>query len=59
MCWNCVHEISKIVVRDWSLMTGRGGATKRGGGGSSEVLPLRKGGGATNAYLLHVSVIRL
>ena len=33
MCWNCVHEISKIVVRDWSLMMGRGGGYKTGGGG--------------------------
>ena len=30
-------------VRDWSLITGRGGATKREGG-AREVLPLRKGG---------------
>ena len=32
-------------VRDWSLITGRGGAYKTGGGGPREVLPLRKGGG--------------
>ena len=30
-------------VREWSLITGRGGATKREGG-AREVLPLRKGG---------------
>ena len=30
-------------VRDWSLITGEGGATKREGG-ACEVLPLRKGG---------------
>ena len=30
-------------LRDWSLITGRGGATKREGG-AREVLPLRKGG---------------
>ena len=31
------------MIRDWSLITGRG-ATKREGGGAREVLPLRKGG---------------
>ena len=31
---------------DWSLITGRGGGYKTGGGGGArEVLPLRKGGG--------------
>ena len=30
-------------IRDWSLITGRGGY-KMGGGGAREVLPLRKGG---------------
>ena len=30
-------------IRDWSLITGRGGATKREGG-AREVLPQRKGG---------------
>ena len=34
-------------LRDWSLITGRGGATKREGG-AREVLPLRKGGGGQN-----------
>ena len=33
----------QICLRDWSLITGRGGATKREGG-AREVLPLRKGG---------------
>ena len=32
-----------LLLRDWSLITGRGGATKREGG-AREVLPLRKGG---------------
>ena len=36
---------SDISLRDWSLITGRGGATKREGG-ARELLPLRKGGGA-------------
>ena len=33
-----------LALRDWSLITGRGGATKWEGG-AREVLPLRKGGG--------------
>ena len=33
-----------VIIRDWSLITGRGGATKQEGG-ACEVLPLRKGGG--------------
>ena len=32
--------------RDWSLITAGRGATKWEGGGTSEVLPLRKGGQA-------------
>ena len=32
------------LLRDWSLITGRGGGYKMGGG-AREVLPLRKGGG--------------
>ena len=31
------------VIREWSLIMGRGGATKREGG-ANEVLPLRKWG---------------
>ena len=34
-----------VNIWNWSLITGRGGATKREGGGACEVLPLRKGGG--------------
>ena len=34
----------EVCLRDWSLITGRGGATKREGGGAREVSPLRKGG---------------
>ena len=33
-------------VRDWSLITGRGGATKREGGGHVKFYPYEKGGGA-------------
>ena len=31
-------------LRDWSLITGRGGGGYKTGGGAREVLPLRKGG---------------
>ena len=31
------------VIRDWSLITGRGGGLQNGRGGAREVLPLRKG----------------
>ena len=37
------HDKTKTGLRDWSLIMGRGGATKREGG-AREVLPLRKGG---------------
>ena len=37
----CVLLLQRI-VRDWSLITGKGGY-KTGGGGAREVLPLRKG----------------
>ena len=37
------------ILRDWSLITGRGGGYKTGGG-AREVLPLRKGGGGGNSF---------
>ena len=43
-----LHGISLICrgIRDWSLITGRGGGLQNGrGGGACEVLPLQKGGG--------------
>ena len=40
---------STLVVRDWSLIMGRGGATKREGE-AREVLPLRKGGGGGKSF---------
>ena len=41
--------MTKMNIRDWSLIMGRGGGpTKREGVGAREVLPLRKGGGAEN-----------
>ena len=38
-------------LRDWSLITGRGGY-KTGGGVAREVLPLRKGGAETVLAML-------
>ena len=32
------------VIRDWSLITGRGGATNREGGGHVKFYPYEKGG---------------
>ena len=40
------------VVRDWSLITERGGGYKTGGGGAREVLPLRKGGAEKDLAML-------
>ena len=38
-------NVEVYLIRDWSLITGRGGGYKTGGGGGAhEVLPLRKGG---------------
>ena len=34
-----------FVVRDWSLIMGKGGGLQNGRGGARVVLPLRKGGG--------------
>ena len=36
-------------VRDWSLIMGRGGGYKTGGG-ARELLPLRKGGGGRKKF---------
>ena len=38
-----ICNVPLLILRDWSLITGRGGATKREGG-AREVLPLQKGG---------------
>ena len=37
-----------MLLRDWSLITGRGGY--KTGGGACEVLPLGKGGGAEKSF---------
>ena len=34
------------LIRDWSLITGRGGGYKTGGGGLVKFYPYEKGGGA-------------
>ena len=39
---NCI--IKSFTLRDWSLITGRGGGATKREGGAREVLPLRKGG---------------
>ena len=39
-------EKKEIMLRDWSLITGRGGGLQNGRGGAHEVLSLQKGGGA-------------
>ena len=39
------------IIRDWSLITGRGGY-KTGGGGAREVLPLWKGGAEKGSAML-------
>ena len=39
----------EFVVRDWSLITGRGGL-QNGRGGARQVLPLRKGGGGGKSF---------
>ena len=35
-----------MALRDWSLITGRGGGYKTGGGGHVKFYPYKKGGGA-------------
>ena len=37
-------------VRDWSLITRRGGGATKREGGACEVLPLRKGGGGGKGF---------
>ena len=38
-----LSKLAPCSIRDWSLITGRGGL-QNGSGGAREVLPLRKGG---------------
>ena len=40
----------KVGIRDWSLITGRGGATKREGGGHVKFYPYEKGGGKSFSH---------
>ena len=39
------------MIRDWSLITGRGGGDTKREGGACQVLPLRKGGGGAEKVL--------
>ena len=40
-----------VVLRDWSVITGRGGGLQNGSGrGAHEVVPLRKGGGGRESF---------
>ena len=41
----CPRYLYTCILRDWSLITGRG-ATKREGGGHVKFYPYEKGGGA-------------
>ena len=53
--WPLKAETFSAQVREWSLITGRGGGytTGGGGGGQVEVLPLQKGGGGCRASFSH------
>ena len=41
--FNNSNDVRRVSIREWSLITGRGGL-QNGRGGAREVLPLRKGG---------------
>ena len=43
------HRCFNKIVRDWSLITGRG-ATKREGGGHVKFYPYEKGGGGKQRF---------
>ena len=44
----CPNYCQYFCIRDWSLITGRGGYKREGG--AREVLPLPKGGGGTTSF---------
>ena len=39
-----ICNVPLLILRDWSLITGSGGATKREGGGHVKFYPYKKGG---------------
>ena len=41
---------SQKAIRDWSLITGRGGGYKTGGGGHVKFYPYEKGGGGGKSF---------
>ena len=47
--WGIVKIPSVFSLRDWSLITGRGGATKREGG-HVKFYPYKKGGGGGKSF---------
>ena len=46
--WVLVGGLRSITLRDWSVITGRGGGGLQNRRGATEVLPLRKGGWRKN-----------
>ena len=55
MKYRCLRrDYSKLLIREWSSITGRGGLQNERGGGVSEVLSLQKGGGGKGLAILMV-----
>ena len=45
-----LYATSYVYIRDWSLITARGGATKREGGGHVKFYPYEKEGGKSFSH---------